>query len=448
MAIALALGARGRGFKSRLPDFYLGDYMAENLLIIPNKFKDQLDSKEKTIVDKIVKKYEVFYSDEKSSDEFKTNITKQQPKIAIFYKSDIVIDYKLIRILKSLSQDTKIVLVEPQLTNSRLFSDTKQELYDMVYQLLEKSSSMEISNCKVADLVIVSSKEDKELLSDKIAYVKTYDETLDKEIEFKERPKYLVSIVMLTYNQLEDTKICVESLFKHTTDVNFELIFVDNGSTKDDTKTYLESLKESHTNIKTIYNEENLGFACANNQGVEISEGEYVLLLNNDVILTDGWLSRMIQVAESDSKIGMVVPCTNHASGRQVVVYSGTEEDDEGIQKFAKTTLLKKAGSWISVSRVIGFCMLIKREVIFKVGVLDEMFGPGGYEDYDYCMRIKHANYDIVIALDTFIFHIGGKGYSSNNMDYMNLRSKNIELLIDKWTRNIIEVMEKLPDGM
>ena len=92
--------------------------------------------------------------------------------------------------------------------------------------------------------------------------------------------------------------------------------------------------------------------------------------------------------------------------------------------------------------------MLIKREVLFRVGVLDEMFGPGGYEDYDYCMRVKQEGYNIVIAMDTFIFHIGGKGYSSNNLDYTQLRSKNIELLIDKWNKNILEAMEKLPDGM
>lgn len=423
--------------------------MLENLLIIPNKFRDQIDSKSNSVIDKIIKNHEVFYVGDNSIDEFKSLIIEQLPKVVVFYKSNIVIDYKFIRTLKSLSQNTKIVLLDPQLTNLKLFSNIEYNLYDTVCQLLEKSSSMEFGNCKISDLVVVPSKEDKELLNNKINYVKTYEEILDcKKFEFKDKPKYLVSIIMLTYNQLDDTKICVESLFKHTTDVNFELVFVDNGSTKDGTKAYLESLKESHKNIKTIYNEENLGFACANNQGIEISEGEYVLLLNNDVILTDGWLSRMIQIAESDDKIGMVVPCTNHASGRQVVIYSGTEEDDDGIQQFAKNTLLKNAGNWISVGRVIGFCMLIKREVIFKIGVLDEMFGPGGYEDYDYCMRIKHANYDIVIALDTFIFHIGGKGYSSNNMDYMDLRSRNIELLIDKWTRKMLEIMEKLPDGM
>ena len=422
--------------------------MAENLVVVPIKLKEKIDSKDKNIVDKIVKKQEIFYSAEDTIEEFKTLIANNSPKTVVFFKSDIITDYKFIRALKALSQESKIVLVDPQLSNTKLFVNKEKDIYDVVYQLLDKASSMEISNCKIADLIVVPSKEDKDLLSNIKISAKAYDEISEKDIKFIQKNKYLVSIVMLTYNQLEDTKLCVESLFKHTTDVNYELIFVDNGSTKDDTISYLDGLKKEHKNIKTIYNKENLGFACANNQGIEISEGEYVLLLNNDVILTDGWLSRMIQVAESDDKIGVVAPCTNHASGRQVVTFSGTEEDDEGIQKFAKEVLLKKAGNWISVSRIIGFCMLIKREVLFKVGVLDEMFGPGGYEDYDYSMRVKHENYDIVIAMDTFIFHIGGKGYSSNNMDYMNLRSKNIELLIDKWTRNVLEIMEKLPDGM
>lgn len=425
--------------------------MAEEILIVPSSFKDKITEKEQSVIKKVIKKYETFYSDYDCIEVFKTFLLKQLPKTIVFYSPDVLSDYTLIRAVKSLSQTTKIVLFNPQLTNFKLYEKSGKDFYDSVYQLLEKSSSMEISNCKLADAVIVSSNEDKDLILNKDSKisVNSYDEILQKGISFTKKENLLVSIVMLTYNQLEDTKICVESLFKHTSDVNFELVFVDNGS-KDDTKTYLESLKTEHKNIniKTIYNEENLGFACANNQGIEFAEGEYVLLLNNDVILTDGWLSRMIQIAESDNKIGMVAPCTNHASGRQVVAFSGTESDDDEIQEFSKTVLTKNAGKWISVSRVIGFCMLIKREVLFKVGVLDELFGPGGYEDYDYCMRLKHEKYDIVIATDTFIFHIGGKGYSSNNMNYSDLRRKNIELLIDKWTRNMLEIMEKLPNGM
>lgn len=206
--------------------------MLENLLVIPSKFKDKLDPKEKSVIEKISNKNEVFYSDEKYIEEFKSFVLEQLPKIAFFYKSDIITDYKHIRILKSLSQNTKIVLLDPQLTNLQLISNREQQIYDPVYELLYKSSSMEISNCKISDLVALSSEQDKELLSNKINYVKTYDEILKEDFKFKQEKKYLVSVVMLTYNQLEDTKTCVESLFKHTADVNYELIFVDNGSTK------------------------------------------------------------------------------------------------------------------------------------------------------------------------------------------------------------------------
>ena len=424
--------------------------MSNNLLIIPVEFKNKIEKKEQSVIKKLLTKYEEFYVEKDSIENFKEYIQKNSPKVVAFFKSNITEDSHFIRALKSLNQEIKIILVSPQISNLKVYINKEKELYDEVYQLLESSSAIEVSNCRIASLVVVASNEDKDILSQKISekFINTYDEVLEKDIEFAQKNKCLVSIIMLTYNQLADTKLCVESLFKHTKDVNFELIFVDNGSTKDDTRIYLETLKKEHKNIKTIFNEENLGFACANNQGIEEAEGEYVLLLNNDVILTDGWLSRMLDIAESDEKIGVVAPCTNHASGRQVVTFGGTENDDEGIQQFAKNILLKHAGKRISVGRIIGFCMLIKREVLFKVGVLDEMFGPGGYEDYDYCMRVKREGYNIIIALDTFIFHIGGKGYSSNNMDYMSLRFKNIELLIDKWTRNMLEIMEKLPDGM
>lgn len=425
--------------------------MSNQLLVLPVECKDNINKDHKPIIDKIISNYDIFYVDNDSYVQLKKYLSEKNFDNVVYAYPNIIRDYKNLRAIKSLNLKSKMVLLYPQISNTKLFSLTEKNIYDPVYQLLEKSSDMEINSCQLADAIIIYSQEEKDLMFNKLnknVVVEKASDVLNNGISFKEKEKYLVSIVMLTYNQLEDTKICVESLYKHTQGINFELIFVDNGSTKDNTKEYLESLKTQYSNIKTIYNKENLGFACANNQGIEASEGDYVLLLNNDVILSDGWLDKMLLVLQSNSKVGLVAPCTNHASGRQKVVFDATAEDDDLIQQYAKETLLKKAGSWISVDRVIGFCMLIKREVLFKVGVLDEMFGPGGYEDYDYCMRVRQAGYSIVIAEDTFIFHIGGKGYSSNNMDYMELRNKNIELLIDKWTRQSIKIMEKLPDGM
>ncbi len=423
--------------------------MSTNLVVIPAKYKDNIDKKHEKCFDKFGK-YEFFFFADDCIEPFKKQLLSNSYETIIFAYSDIAEYYRSIRAAKVLSVKSKIILFLPSISNLEKYVKQNESICDEVYKILKTSSSLEVSNCQLADAVITEFSEQAELIKSKTAKVSvsTIDGFMSNGLQFADKIKPLVSIIMLTYNQLDDTKICVESLLKHTADVNYELIFVDNGSTKDDTKTYLEDLKSKHSNIKAIFNDSNLGFACANNQGIEISEGEFVLLLNNDVILTDGWLSRMIAVAESDKNTGIVGPCTNHASGRQVVVFDGDASDDEAIQKFAGEILNQNAGFWFSVSRIIGFCVLIKREVLFNVGVLDEMFGPGGYEDFDYCMRVKQAGYNIVIAGDTFIYHIGGKGYSANNMNYNVLRTKNIELLIDKWSKNILEIMEKLPDGM
>ncbi len=103
----------------------------------------------------------------------------------------------------------------------------------------------------------------------------------------------IVSIVILTFNQLEYTKECVESIRRHTPGTH-EIIFVDNGST-DGTVKWLRTLVAKNSNYRLIENSENLGFAKGCNQGIKASSGEHILLLNNDVVVTEGWLSGMIE---------------------------------------------------------------------------------------------------------------------------------------------------------
>ena len=241
-----------------------------------------------------------------------------------------------------------------------------------------------------ADLVITGSPDDKNLLLDKkiSLSVMTAEELVCGKVKFPERRQKKVSIVMLTFNQLSDTRLCTESLEKNT-GCDYELIFVDNGST-DGTRKYLDNLRETRKHVKTIFNKANLGFSMANNQGIGVAEGEYILLLNNDVVLTEGWLERLMACAESGPAIGVVGPCTNHAVGEQVIDVE-LELNQADINRFACMQLLKNAGCWFETHRIIGFCMLIKREVIDKIGMLDERFGPGGYEDYDFCLRIRQA---------------------------------------------------------
>jgi len=133
-------------------------------------------------------------------------------------------------------------------------------------------------------------------------------------------PVKMISLVILTCNQLAFTKKCIASIYKHTSEP-FELIVVDNGST-DGTIPYLEALSKKRENkvaIKIIQNEKNLGFAAGNNQGIAASVGDYILLMNNDIVVTPGWLDRLIRCAEKDPSIGIVGPLSNYVSGLQIV---------------------------------------------------------------------------------------------------------------------------------
>ena len=123
----------------------------------------------------------------------------------------------------------------------------------------------------------------------------------------------LTSIIIVTFNQVEFTQQCVESV-RRMTDEPYELIFVDNGST-DGTVAYLESVGAA----RVIRNQVNRGFPAAVNQGIAVATGDRVLLLNNDTIVTTGWLGRMIATLERDPKIGLVGPCSNFVGSEQQV---------------------------------------------------------------------------------------------------------------------------------
>ena len=152
----------------------------------------------------------------------------------------------------------------------------------------------------------------------------------------------LASIVIPVFNQLKYTKLCLESIMQNT-DYPYELIFIDNGST-DDTPEYLHKVH----NARVIRNERNLGFPKAINQGIRESRGRYVVVLNNDTLVTPSWLSRMVRCAERDERIGIVGVMTNsYVRGPQrdeSARYSGISElytyAEERAGKFADRILL------------------------------------------------------------------------------------------------------------
>ncbi|SHH28014.1 glycosyltransferase [Clostridium grantii] len=234
------------------------------------------------------------------------------------------------------------------------------------------------------------------------------------------------SIIILTYNKLGYTKLCVESIRKYTEKDSYEIIIVDNNST-DGTIQWIEEQND----IKAIYNKENKGFPRGCNQGIKISTGDNILLLNNDTIVTYNWLSNLTNCLYSSDDIAAVGPVTNNCSYFQTIAveYKSTKE----MLKFVEKNNVLNANMWEERLKLIGFCILIKRKVIDEIGFIDEIFTPGNFEDDDYCCRIRKSGYRLILCKDSFIHHFGSVTFKDNKSQFGNLLYENKKKFIDKW---------------
>lgn len=258
----------------------------------------------------------------------------------------------------------------------------------------------------------------------------------------------ITSIIILTYNKIEYTKKCIESIRKHTLKDSYELIVVDNCST-DGTKEWLKAQND----IITVFNDINVGFPKGCNQGIKLAKGENILLLNNDTVVTEKWLNNLVDCLNSSPKFGAAGPVTNSCSYYQAIEtnYSNMEE----MQSFSEKYNTLDSGKWEERLKLIGFCLLIKREVIEKIGFLDERFSPGNYEDDDYSIRIRRKGYKLMLCKDTFIHHYGGASFNENK-EYSQILINNEAKFKEKWgftsaknmeiNRILVDLINKSPN--
>jgi FkbM family methyltransferase len=248
----------------------------------------------------------------------------------------------------------------------------------------------------------------------------------------------LASIIILTFNQLEYTKQCIASI-EQFTQGPYEIIFVDNGST-DGTVEYLKEYAKIHGNVKLILNEENKGFAAANNQGIEQASGDYIVFLNNDVVVTENWLDLLVAHAERHPEIGMVGPMSNSVSGPQKVHEANYASNDmAAMHEFAQSWRSANSGDTKETLRLVGFCLLVRKEMLDIIGGFDENYATGNFEDDDLCLRSHIAGFRNIIAHDVFIHHYGSMTFKGNAIDYNSTMQKNLKYFAAKW-KDVVEV--------
>ncbi|PFI78860.1 glycosyltransferase [Bacillus cereus] len=236
----------------------------------------------------------------------------------------------------------------------------------------------------------------------------------------------LTSIIILTHNQLKYTKECIDSIRKYTDQQKYELIVVDNAST-DGTVKWLKQQQD----ILLIENTENMGFPKGCNQGIRKAKGKNILLLNNDVVVTKNWLKNLLTCLYADKDTAAVGPVTNSASYYSAIptFYTNIKE----MQEFASGFNQSSSEKWEERMKLIGFCMLIKKTVLDEIGLLDERFTPGNYEDDDISLRIYEKGYKLFLCKDTFIHHYGSTSWKEDNINFSIVLNKNSKKFYEKW---------------
>lgn len=206
----------------------------------------------------------------------------------------------------------------------------------------------------------------------------------------------LCDVIVLTFNRLDVTRQFVESFLANTV-LPTRLIMIDNAST-DGTGEYLSGLRRTdNCVIEVVLNNENIGFIRGMNQGIALSVAPYVCLANNDLIFTKGWLSEIISVFNKDDKIGLLNPNSNNLG------ISPKSKADINI--LADELSRKYHGDFVEMPFCVGFCMVMKREVVDKVGGLSEEFVPMFFEDTDYSMKVQAAGYLTGAAPAAYVYH-------------------------------------------
>lgn len=239
-----------------------------------------------------------------------------------------------------------------------------------------------------------------------------------------------IDIVVPVYNALDDVKLCLHSLARHTDGFKVRVLVVNDGSDEVTTQ-WLREFCASDSLFQLIEHPANKGYTCAVNTGLRASTADYVITQNSDTIVPAGWLQGMVRCMKSDHKIGVVGPLSNAASWQNVPVLrdesGGFAVNDlpqgQTVDTMAKLVASASNRQYPRLPFVNGFCFMIRRSVIDSVGYMDEENFPVGYgEENDYCIRVADAGFELVIADDVYVFHAKSKSFGHERRKFLSER--------------------------
>lgn len=251
----------------------------------------------------------------------------------------------------------------------------------------------------------------------------------------------IVSIVIPVYNNFQLTYNCIKSIIESTTDIEYEIILGDDVST-DETINATKYIKNSIH----IRNHNNLGFLLNCNEAAKHAKGEYILFLNNDVIVKKNFLERMIDVYHIKNDAGII--------GAKILNMDETLQDAGWVINTegwgiplgrGSTPNLPEYNYLREVDCVLGACLLIRKNLFFELGLFNEIYVPAFYEEFDLCFSVRHTDLKVYYQPLAEIYHLGSATFGNDGRDQLSGRNK--ERFMKRWASAVEKLNEKRGDN-
>lgn len=240
-----------------------------------------------------------------------------------------------------------------------------------------------------------------------------------------------VTVVIPTHRARELCRNCLYALLRFTAWGRFRIVVADDGST-DGTQQMLRETADLDPRIEIVRLARRRGFAAACNAALERASGRYVVLLNDDTVVAPGWLSRLVAHLERDPGLGMVGPVTNQIGNEAKIPVS--YDSLEGMIEFAVRRAADHAGECFAVPTLALFCAALRLDVLRDVGLLDERFEIGMFEDDDLSLSLSKRGLGLAVARDAFVHHVGQATLGSlSDAEYLAIWEANKKRFEQKW---------------
>lgn len=232
-----------------------------------------------------------------------------------------------------------------------------------------------------------------------------------------------ISIIILSFNNYQETTgTCLQMLATDPDFPSWEVIVVDNASDGEAQRSLRDAI-QAYPSVQFVFNQANLGYAAGNNVGIRIAKGDVLVLLNSDAFPPPGMIAKMVEHFKENTRWGLLAPVTNSAGNEQAIYsQSCTMEGKikEGVEYARQGYSVP-----IDAYRLDFCCVAMTREVIDQVGLLDEQFGRGYFEDFDYSLCVKNAGFKLGVTEDAFVYHRGSTSFGKASKETKALIKRN-----------------------